>query len=141
MQNYCRSMIFLVAIPLLLSGCSDLRKLTYPRDFTYIDKTDLHNGMFALSASLAKLDALVSANGPVGKDKQKAVIDELNRLDRIANRIRGKGEHTNHLVIDEHMDQFLGDIDNAKLFAENRPPNYYYAGKLAGSCTACHEYR
>lgn len=125
----------------LLTGCAEIRKLTYPANFTYIEKKDLDSSMHKMSVSLARLDTLVSAASPASQESQKDIIQELNELKGIASAIRGKGEVTNHLVIDDHIEDFISDIVNAKLFAGDTPPNYYYAGKLAGSCIGCHQFR
>ena len=126
---------------LLLAGCAEIRKLTYPANFTYIEKKDLDSSMHKMSVSLARLDTLVSAASPASLEAQKDIIQELSELKGIASAIRGRGGVTNHLAIDDHIEDFISDIVNAKLFAGDTPPNYYYAGKLAGSCTGCHQYR
>ncbi len=125
----------------MLTGCAEIRKLTYPENFTYIEKKDLDSSMHKMSVSLARLDTLVSAASPENLESQDRIIQELNQLKDIATAIRGRGEVTNHLVIDDHIEDFISDIVNAKLAAGDAPPNYYYAGKLAGSCTGCHQYR
>jgi len=48
---------------------------------------------------------------------------------------------TNHLVIDEHMDEFLHRVMQAKLQAELSPANYFGVGQLTGACTGCHRFR
>lgn len=47
-------------------------------------------------------------------------------------------QKTNHLFIDENIDQFKYDIEAARKAIADKPPNYYLAGRLSGSCIACH---
>ena len=48
---------------------------------------------------------------------------------------------TNHLVIDDHIDQFRSDVNDAIRDARANPPNYFALGRLSGSCVGCHKYR
>jgi hypothetical protein len=48
---------------------------------------------------------------------------------------------TNHLLIDDRIDQFKSDVDIALRDTSADPPNYYSLGRLYGSCVACHQYR
>ena len=48
---------------------------------------------------------------------------------------------TNHLLLDENIDEFIGEVMKARMLAEDSPPNYFGVGKLIGNCNACHRQR
>jgi hypothetical protein len=48
---------------------------------------------------------------------------------------------TNHLLIDQNIDDFIGEIMKARTLAEFTPPNYSGIGQLVGNCNACHRQR
>ncbi len=142
--NNSRAILLLILCAissLWLTSCSQIRKLTYPENFTYITKKDLRNSMHQLNTRLVFLESLFPVDTSPRLEIKKKVIEELDKISLIATEIRGKNEQTNHLVIDDHLDQFLSDISRAKLQVEANPPNYYYAGKITGSCSGCHRYR
>ncbi len=124
-----------------MTGCSELRKLTYPKDFVYVEKKDLDNAMLKMYDALDRLNTLLGDAAKPDPQRQKEVVAQLQELKRLASSIRGNGEVTNHMLLDEHMDEFLNAIEDARLFASDQSPNYYYAGRLAGNCTGCHRYR
>ncbi len=135
--------ILLLAISLsaLLMSCAEIRKLTYPKDFVYVEKKDLDNTMVGMYAAFERLNTLLANANEVDTQRQQQVIAQLDALEQLARSIRGKGEMTNHLQLDAHMDEFLQSIEDAKLSASNQPPNYYLAGRLSGSCSGCHRDR
>lgn len=139
-KNGLLTLIGLIALLLLVNACSDLRKLTYPENITYIEKNELHDVMQRMSVVLAELDQIVAAvTSPHQADRQ--VLAQLEKLDLICAELEGGNTITNHSVIDDNIEQFRNDIAHASLMVSAMPSNYYYAGKLSGSCTACHQYR
>ena len=124
---------------LLMAGCTEIRKLTYPPEFTYIEKSELQGSMHRMAAAMAQLDTLVAA-GPVNDSTQKKILAQLDLIDKIVWELSG-GKSTNHLLLDEHMEQFSADVTKARLMASTSTPNYYYAGHLSGSCSGCHRFR
>ncbi len=141
-----------LALLLALAGCADIRQLTYPSDFVYLDDADVQDAMYRMAGSLRTLDELVAAEtAEPGDVKRRAAIeDELRRLELRATALgagsspqvgRNAAPVTNHLLIDEHIDAFLTDVARARRFAARRPPSYYPVGKLVGGCNACHAER
>ncbi len=124
---------------LAVAACADIRKLTYPPEFVYIEKTELQGSMHQLAAAMTQLDSLLATESS-GDSTQKAVLAQLDRIDQVAWKLSG-GQATNHLLIDEHMKQFSADVARARLLAASSPPNYYDAGRLSGSCSGCHRFR
>jgi len=135
---------------LLLSACVQLRLLTYPSNFTWIDKEDVQSNMHIMAYSLHNVDVLVS-NEDVYGSNQAAIVEELSNIEYQAALLSARTPGfandseqlpaTNHLLIDEHMEEFLQRVYNAMVQAEANPPSYFGAGQLTGSCSACHRYR
>ncbi len=124
-------------------GCAQIRKLTYPPDFVYLEKKDIHGLMRAMTDSIVRIDRLVAEDGTGAADatQQQKIIDELGKLESTAIRISGGFSETHHFVISDNIEQFIGDVSRAKVFASANPPNYYSTGKITGSCLACHQFR
>ncbi|MGB7301541.1 MAG: hypothetical protein WA888_04025 [Burkholderiaceae bacterium] len=124
---------------LIVAGCADIRKLTYPPEFTYIEKSQLQSSMHQMATAMGRLDALICAD-PLKDSTQEEILAQLDLIDKVAWELSG-GKSTNHLLFDEHMEQFGADVAKARLMAKSSPPNYYYAGRLSGSCSGCHRFR
>jgi len=132
----------LVAILLLsgVIGCTQLRQLTYPEDFTYLENKQVEGLMREMGDSVAKLGQLVSKTSPSEID-QKQVLVSLSELENITSRIIGGHAETNQVFISEHIEQFVSDIGTAKMFVKTNPPNYSKARDITNSCQECHKLR
>jgi|GEM_PF-1674796 len=142
---------------LLLGACEQIRLLTYPADFVWLDERGVHDIMYRMADSMIRLDELIGQDGESAqldadeRERQRTAVDEeLSALDEIATALAagvsteadGKSlPRTNHLLIDEHIDDFIDDVARARRFVAEQPPNYYAAGRLGGSCTGCHRWR
>ena len=135
-----RYLVSLIAGSMLLTGCAEVRKLTYPPQFVYVDKERLQGSMHRMAAAMGRLDTLVAADS-LGASAQTEILAQLDVIDEAAHELSGGKALTNHLLLDEHMAQFNADVAKARLMARSSPPNYYYAGRLSGSCSACHQFR
>jgi hypothetical protein len=62
-------------------------------------------------------------------------------MDRISAGLGAGPSPTNHLLIDRHIDRFRTDLAAARDAAAADPPRYHLAGRIIGSCTACHVLR
>lgn len=145
--------VTLLATALLLSGCTQIRMLTYPPDFSYLDSASVKGTMHEMAISLQHLDDLVvrTSREPDDPGYRDSILAELQTLETLATSIstrsgnamvdRERETLTNHLLIDEHIDEFIGQIMHARLLAEADPPNYYGVGQLSGNCNACHRQR
>ncbi len=132
-------LLLIISVSLVLTSCAEIRKLTYPPEFTYIEKGKLQGTMDRMAAAMGQLDTLVAAD-PAGDSTQNEILAQLDIIDAAAWELSG-GKITNHLLLDEHMEQFSSDVAKARLMAKTSPPNYYYAGRLSGSCSGCHRFR
>lgn len=130
-----------------LSGCVQIRQLTYPETFTWIGEEDISSSMQSMARSIARLDSLVLEEKQAGSNRE-LILGELENIEYTAAELsirtpRDNTEFpvTNHLLIDEHMEDFLEDIVRAKIQLQASPSNYYSVGQLTGSCMGCHRLR
>lgn len=132
---------------LTLAGCVQIRQLTYPNTFTWIGEEDVKTTMQSMATGMGKLNRLVVEETQLGSNLRDILI-ELDNIEFAAASLSIRtpaGDPdlpaTNHLLIDDHMDDFLESILRARLQAESTPPNYYGVGQLTGSCSGCHRLR
>lgn len=132
-------LLIIVGVAILFAGCAEIRKITYPPEITYIEQSKLEGVMHRMAAAMYRLDILIASE--TGEPEQQDILAQLDAIDRYTGELSGGKTVTNHLVLDEHMDKFSADVAKARLMAKASPPNYYYAGRLSGSCSGCHRFR
>lgn len=125
----------------LLFGCAQIRKVTYPKDFVYLEQSELSSKMALMSFYMRQIDEILLDDSVVSSEQQRKIVSIVSKIDANANSLGADGAQTNHLVIDDHMDQFKTDVTVALRDASASPPNYFALGRLSGSCLACHQYR
>ena len=140
----------MIVAMLTLSGCAKIRLVTYPDSIVWIDAGDVRSAMHTMAATLRAIEELISSEAHVGEHREK-VLDELYVLETTAQSLsadkasasddRSSYSMTNHLLIDDHLDEFTESLLLAQLQVQAMPPNYYRAGTLVGSCNACHSFR
>lgn len=133
-------LLLLLLTSALLLSCDGIRSVTYPPGIHYIDKQEIESTMYNMAVELRQLDALIAAESDsrAVQTRVVAVLDEINRL---ASSLDQDGQSSNHPAIDARLDEFLAQVTRASLQAQRVPPNYYEAGRLSGSCSACHQLR
>jgi len=139
-RNHLRLVLIALLCVTVVFGCAQIRKVTYPADYVYLDQKQLRSKMALLSLYLRQLDEVMLDNSIVSGDQQQRILDLLNKVNDLTAELGG-GVTTNHLVIDEHIDQFKVDVNSAIRDARADPPNYFALGRLSGSCAGCHQYR
>jgi len=139
-NNRLRLLLIALLCAGVVFGCAQFRKATYPRDYVYLDRKQLRSKMALLSFYMGQLDEVMQDDAIVGSDQQQRILDLLNDISRVTAGLGGNIT-TNHLVIDDHIDQFKSDVATAIRHARADPPNYFAVGRLSGSCVACHQYR
>jgi hypothetical protein len=125
----------------LLFGCAQIRKATYPKDFVYLEQTEISSKMALMSFYMRQIDEILLDDSAISSEQQRKIVSIVSKIDANANSLGADGVRTNHLVIDDHIDQFKTDVTVALRDASSSPPNYFALGRLSGSCLACHRYR
>lgn len=123
-----------------VAGCAQIRQLTYPQDFTYLEKKEVKNLMKMMGDSVGRLGQFV-AKDSASLLKQQQVVAELGKLEDITSRLSGGHKETNQIFISDHIEQFISDVGTAKMFAKTTPPNYSKAKEITNSCQVCHQSR
>jgi len=140
--SYLR-IVLLVTTAIMISACSDftaaVRKLTYPPDFKYVTGDELRSQMGQLAFQLQLLDqALVESNNGQSAQQQQ-VLDALGNIERIGSGLQAGEAGSNHPFLQDSMKNFVSIVGQAREAASMNPPQYYYAGKVAGGCINCHK--
>lgn len=137
--------IQLLVIALLCSGllfsCAQIRKVTYPQDYVYLEQKQVTSEMVLLSFYMRKIDDILAEDSTISSEQQARIEDILVSMIDSLNSLETGNIQTSHLVLDDHMDQFKSDINLALYNVRADPPNYFALGRLSGSCAACHQYR
>ncbi len=130
-----------IAIALLATGCSEIRKLTYPGDVTYIERSTITGAMRQMADAVTRLENAIRSAPSQDKIDRATVVSELRTLETLASTLHTEKGYSTDPVLDKHMSTFLDDVALAREQAEMQPPNYFLAGHIAGSCAACHKFR
>jgi len=130
--------IFVVTV---ITGCAEIRKLTYPENFVYLDQKEVESLMQSMSDDITQLNQLVSEASETDTVQQQNIVAELSSIERTALRLSGGHKQTNQFFIGEHIEGFISDVGTAKMFASNNPPKYNKAKEITFSCHECHQLR
>jgi hypothetical protein len=130
-----------VVVTVSIIACAQVRELTYPEGFTYLEKKEVDALMQRMGESIGRLDQLVAEASPSDASQQQKIIAELNKIEGIATRLSGGHTQTNQFVISEHIEGFISDIGTAKRFASLNPPKYDKVAYVTGGCAECHQFR
>lgn len=123
---------------LIVWGCSEVRVRPYPPDIVYLDDQQIESTMMRLSADIWTINDIFDNNEHISGFNRERIIDLLREMENEAVSLGAGTQKTNHLVIDNNIDQFRYDVRAAREAIEAEPPNYYLAGRLSGSCLTCH---
>ena len=124
----------------LMSGCAEIRKVTYPPDFKYIEKTEVRSTMAQLASRIWEMDEIL-VDPEQALLKRDRVVALLSEMESFAGTLDPQGRPTNHLLIDEHIGGFIDAVSLARTAVEMEPPSFYRAGQLSGNCMGCHIHR
>lgn len=127
-------------------GADSIRRHTYPPEFQYLDPQTVDTAMLKLTRAVQQLtDTLARRPGGSSSkttaaesppDVQADVVQLLESMRQSMARLGGTP--SNHPVIAAHRETFIADIERAIAAARAEPPNYFFAGSVAGSCRHCH---
>ncbi len=123
----------------LLSGCAQIRKVTYPPDFVYLTDEDVSSGMQRIAAHLVSIELALEADSGA-QDTAGIVRSHLDGMRQVAIELGADASATNHLLLDAHMEDFLAALETARAGTSAVPPRFFEAGKLVGSCSSCHRF-
>lgn len=122
----------------LIACGTHVRKFTYGPDFKYLTTNDISSAMFSMANTVRQLDAVLADATMKDKEKQNAVERLLKEMEERARAIETTAKATNHPIFGSHLDKFMFDLSRAQNAAMSTPANYYWAGRITGSCTGCH---
>lgn len=137
-----RQVCLLLSAGLALLACSSefaaaVRSVTYPPDFVYVSSGQLRTRMSNLGSRLAQLDNALIENEIRQPDKEE-VLTILREIEEIGSELQGIEAGASHPFLEDDMPRFVNDIARARMAASLDPPQYYLAGRVAGSCVNCH---
>ena len=135
------SILTLLSVSILVTGCAQVRKLTYPRDFVYLDHSLVQTSMLRLSLAIRGVDEIMMRGEPLSQANQQRVKKLLSAIDEVTDSLGPGNRITNHLLIDERIDEFKREVRKAIRTANSTPPDFYAAGRLSANCVGCHRYR
>lgn len=124
-----------------ITGCAQVRKLTYTEDFAYVEDKEVKSLMRKMSKGVKRLGQVAEKASITDTAKQQQIISELGDLQSIAARLSAGHTQTNQLFISDHIEQFVTDIGDAKMFAKTTPPDYSKIGEIVNNCEECHTSR
>lgn len=125
----------------LVAGCAQIRKATYPSDFIYLEQKQIKTEMALLGFYMRQLDQILLDDSTVSSEQQQQILALLSKIDASTLTLGAGSVTTNHLVIDDHIDQFKNEVEIAIRNARADPPNYFALGRLSGGCVGCHKFR
>lgn len=135
------SLITVLFVSVLVAGCAQVRKVTYPQDFVYLDQSLVQTSMLRLSLAIRQIDEIMMQGEPLGRPDQQRLKDLLSTIDEVTDSLGSGSQVTNHLLIDAHIDEFKREVRYAVRTANSTPPSFYAAGRLSSNCIGCHRYR
>ena len=135
------SLVFIILVSSLITGCAQIRKVTYPSNFVYLDHSLVQTTMLRISLAMRSVDETLMGGEPISDADQQLIKQRLSAIDELSDKLATGSLVTNHLVIDDHIDDFKREVRNAIRTANASPPNFYAAGRLSTNCNGCHRYR
>lgn len=138
-----RTTLYCALLPifaLILTGCAEteVRMHTYPTDMVYIEEGEVESAMLRLSRYIWSINDIFDSQEHIAGYNRERIMELLDDIEKEAVTLGAGARQTNHLLIDENIEDFMADVRNARQAVEADPPNYYLAGRLSGSCLACH---
>lgn len=125
-----------------LVACADVaarvRRHTYPPDFQYITRDQLHSTMWQLADSVRALDAAMRQPGPIDEARRADIERQLRAMLATTTDLQSDGRPTSHPLLSEHLERFRRDVTLALAGVKADPPNYYLVGSVSGACLTCH---
>ena len=135
--------VFLFSTILVISGCADfaaaVRQVTYPPDFQYVTGQEFRSRMDRMAFQLQLLDRALMEDAAGRPPQQEQVLGNLRNIERVASSLQAGEAGSSHPFLQDFMEGFVSDVEQARNAAALDPPSYYYAGRVAGGCVNCHK--
>ncbi len=141
LNRFVKHLVIVLLSTMLVYGCAQIRKVTYPPEFIYLEQKDINNKMVLMSIYIRQMNQILSRKDNTNSEDQTRIVKLLSAINSTTDSLGAGSPDTNHLIIDGHIDQFKSDVIAAISAAKANPPNYFVAGQLSGSCVACHQFR
>ena len=135
------SMVTVLFLAIMLNACAQIRKVTYPDDFVYLDESLVQTAMLRMSLAIRGIDQIMSREQAPSFVEKQRIREYLSTIDEVTGSLAAGEMVTNHLLIDEHIDEFRSEVRRAIRMANETPPSFYAAARLSGNCVGCHRYR
>jgi len=137
-----RQVLITLLVSSALVACANVaalvRRHTYPPNFQYITRDQLHSTMWQLADSVHALDAVMRQPGPIDESRRADIESRLRAMLDTTTVLQSDGRPTNHPLLTEHLDRFRRDVTLALAGIKADPPNYYLVGSVSGACLTCH---
>ncbi|MCA9551106.1 MAG: hypothetical protein KC933_13815 [Myxococcales bacterium] len=111
----------------------------YVPSFKFEDTAPVNDDMHAMAKAVYKLDRLMRDGNNLDDTEGAQAVALLAELSSITDRLVPNPAMTNHPVLKDRIADFDADVKAALDTARGKPPSYYMAGAVAGSCILCHE--
>lgn len=136
-----RTLAFTLAFMMTLfvsAGCVQVGMRTYPPNMVYLDDQQIGSAMQRLNTRMWTINDIFDSHEYISSYNRERIIALLEQIEQEAVQLGAGTQKTNHLFIDDNIDQFKYNVEAARKAVVAEPPNYYLAGRLSGSCIACH---
>lgn len=142
-KKYSTIILFSVAA-LFLASCGGDNSDSFPQvadppPFDYVNGEELRSGMHRLAFAMLSLDRELASDEEDDPIDQREVVENLEEIKRVAEGLQEGDIRSAHPYLAGDMFRFLNDVDQALWQASLRSPRYYMAGRVSGSCAACHQ--
>ncbi len=141
--------VFLLTVCLLtLATCGhkekiaeNIRRVTYPSDFTYVTDKQISPPMLKMGRELRALNLLLRARteAPDQEGLRAVALGHLAAIEAAARDLENQtGWQSNHPGLKGNLSRLRSDVRSAQREIESDPPGYFLAGSVSGACLYCH---
>ncbi len=138
MKRYLLTLLITVLGVFMLAGCVTSTEVPGRPKKIQIENEQIRTSMRQLLENVVEIEGTVDPAISVNENSRIELMTKLMKMEELTSML-GAGQHvTNHPLLEENIHQLRADIVTARRAIELQPPNYYWVGRIAGSCTACH---
>jgi hypothetical protein len=115
-----------------------VRRATYPAQFHYLTRPSIQSAMWKLADRVVIVEARLRVAPPLDDAGRAEIVRLLVEMEAAGGELASGGLQSNHPEIDANLDRFRAELKQARVAAEQTPPNYFLAGSITGACMLCH---